>query len=152
MKIHFLFGTETGNSEMVCEDIEIDLGDAVDTEITNLSDFSHEDFGASSFYICVTSTYGNGDLPITAQPFVDRLKEDKPDLSHVRFAIFELGDMVFSETLAHGSKTLMEELLALNATMVGECGLHDASNPEMLEALAIPWAHEILAESNKAAA
>ena len=46
----------------------------------------------------------------------------------------------------------MEEWLALNVIMVGERGLHDASCPVMPEGLAIPWGHEILAESNKAAA
>ncbi len=151
MKIHFLFGTETGNAEMVCEDIQAEL-DGFETELTNLSDFSHDEFDADTFYICVSSTYGNGDLPMTAQPFMERLQSAQPDLSHVRFAIFGLGDMVFSETFCHGSKTLMEALIERGATMVGERGMHDASSADMPEDLAIPWAMGIISELERKAA
>ena len=53
--------------------------------------------------------------------------------------------MVFEDTFAHGSERLMTRLLACNARMVGERGLHDASGPDMPEDIAVPWAHDILA-------
>lgn len=144
MNLHFLFGTETGSAEMLCEDIRDDLGDGFECRIDAMGEVEPTDLEDDTFYIFVTSTFGTGDLPMAAQPFYDKLDADAPDLSHVSFAIFGLGDMVFSETFAFGSKILMEKLLACGAKMVGERGTHDASAPEMPEDVAMPWAAEIL--------
>ncbi|MEX0338312.1 MAG: flavodoxin domain-containing protein [Arenibacterium sp.] len=152
MKIGLLFGTETGNSEMVCEDIQEALGNGFDYELASLGDTDPTTIEGDRFYIIVTSTYGNGDLPASAVAFEDALKDQKPDLSHMRFAIFGLGDQVFSETFAHGSKRLMEMLLAQNAQMVGERGIHDASSFEMPEDIAVPWAEDIMAKVTAKAA
>ncbi|MEO0830592.1 MAG: flavodoxin domain-containing protein, partial [Pseudomonadota bacterium] len=122
MKIGFLYGTETGNSEMLCEDIEEDIGSSFECEIQNMGEVVPSELDPEVFYMIVTSTHGNGDLPAQAAPFADALEEEKPDLSHIRFAIFGLGDMVFEETFAHGSKRVMELMLACGAVMVGERG------------------------------
>ena len=150
MKIHLLHGTETGNSEMVCEDIADDL--SVDCQIDSLGDVDPADLDADTFYIIVTSTYGTGDLPATAQPFMEALERDTPDLSHVRFAIFGLGDMIFEDTFAHGSENLMNKLLQAKARQMGERGIHDASTGDMPEDIALPWIHGILAQLNAEAA
>lgn len=152
MKIHFLFGTETGSAEMLCEDIRDDLGDGFECEITSLGDVDPASLDGDTFYFFVSSTYGNGDLPVTAQPFYDAIVENAVDLSHVRFAIYGLGDMVFAETFAFGSKTLMEKLLEQGATMIGERCVHDASSPDLPEDLGIPWAHDVLAQLKAQAA
>ena len=144
MNIHFLFGTETGTAEILCEDIEADLGDGFACTVTSMADVEPSDLNADTFYMIVTSTYGNGDLPMSAQPFADKLDAEKPDLSHVKFAIFGLGDMVFSETFAFGSKILMEKLQERGAKLVGERGIHDASSPDLPEDVAVPWAQEIV--------
>lgn len=144
MNLHFLYGTETGTSEILCEDIEAEIGDGFETTVTSLGDVDPADLDGETFYIIVTSTYGTGDLPMSAQPFFDKLESAKPDLSKVRFAIFGLGDMVFSETFAFGSKILMEKLVECGARMVGERGIHDASSPDLPEDVAVPWAQEIM--------
>lgn len=152
MDIHFLFGTETGTAEILCEDIEADLGDGFTCTHSSLADVDPTDLSGDIFYMIVTSTFGNGDLPMAAQPFYDKLAAEKPDLSHVRFAIFGLGDMVFSETFAFGSKILMEQMLERGAKMVGERGIHDASSPDLPEDIAVPWAQEIVGQAQAAAA
>ncbi|MEM7441315.1 MAG: flavodoxin domain-containing protein [Pseudomonadota bacterium] len=151
MKIHFLHGTETGNSEMLCEDLEAELGDEFDCKISSLADVKPEELNKETFYVFVASTYGSGDVPATAQAFSDAM-EAKPDLSGVRFAMFGLGDMVFAETFAQGSDTLMKQLLASNATMVGERGIHDASGGDMPEDVAMPWFEGIVAKLGETAA
>lgn len=151
MKIHFLHGTETGNSEIVCEDIAEDLGAGFDCQIDSMADVSPGDLNGGTFYIFVTSTYGTGDLPATAQPFVEAL-EMQPDLSQIRFAIFGLGDIVFEDTFAQGSATLAEKLISCRAQMVGERGIHDASGMDMPEDIALPWAQGIIALLNEEAA
>lgn len=149
MRIHFLYGTETGTSELVCEDIEAEL-EGFECQISPMADVTPTDLDADTLYIFVTSTYGTGDLPSSAQPFYEALEGF--DLSHVRFAIFGLGDMVFSDTFAFGSKILMERLLACKAHMIGERGIHDASSPDMPEDIAVPWAQGIVTELRAKAA
>lgn len=152
MNIHFLFGTETGSAEMLCEDIRDDLGEGFTCEITSMGDIDPATLDGETLYLFVTSTYGNGDLPMVAQPFYDAIVEQSLDLGHVRFGIFGLGDMVFAETFAFGSKILMEKLLEQGATMVGERVIHDASSPELPEDLGIPWAHDVIARLKAQAA
>ncbi|WP_299701993.1 flavodoxin domain-containing protein [uncultured Tateyamaria sp.] len=144
MKVGIYYGSETGNSEMLCEDIETELGEGFDCDIQSLADVDPAAMEKDAFYIIVTSTYGNGDLPSTALPFEDALTEGKPDLNGVRFAIFGLGDMVFSETFNHGSMKLSEMLKAQGAVQVGERGLHDASGFDMPEDVALPWVQGIM--------
>jgi sulfite reductase alpha subunit-like flavoprotein len=150
MNIHFIYGSETGSAEILCEDIRDEL--SLDCEIDGLDKVKPAELAADTFYIFVTSTYGNGDLPSMAQPFADQMDADTPDLSHVRFAIFGLGDMVFAETFNNGSKQLMERLLAAGATMVGERGIYDASSADMPEDVGVPWARGIMELVNAQAA
>lgn len=152
MKIGLYYGSETGNSEMLCEDIRDELGAGFDCEIESLADVDPGDLDGDTFYIFVTSTYGNGDLPSTALPFEAALKEGKPDLSGVRFAIFGLGDQVFAETFNHGSMKLAAMLAELKAEQVGERGLHDASSMEMPEDIALPWVNTIIGSLSARAA
>ncbi|MEL6451657.1 MAG: flavodoxin domain-containing protein [Pseudomonadota bacterium] len=152
MKIGLYYGSETGNSEMLCEDIEAELGDGYDCHIASLADVDAGALDKDVFYIFVTSTYGNGDLPSTALPFEEGLVEGKPDLTGIRFAIFGLGDQVFSETFNHGSLKLSQMLIDRGATMVGERGLHDASGFEMPEDIALPWVGTIMEQVQAAQA
>ncbi|MEL6808129.1 MAG: flavodoxin domain-containing protein [Pseudomonadota bacterium] len=152
MKIGLYYGSETGNSEMLCEDIEAELGADYDCHILSLADVDPATLAKDTFYIFVTSTYGNGDLPSTALPFEEAMQGQKPDLSGVRFAIFGLGDQVFSETFNHGSLKLSQMLLDAKAEMVGERGLHDASGFDMPEDVALPWVNGIMEQLEAAKA
>jgi len=144
MDIAFLYGTESGNAQMLCEDLEAELDDAHTSEIINLADVDPGTLSTDTFYILVSSTYGNGDLPSTAIPFEAAMLAAKPDLSGVRFAVFGLGDQMFADTYNHGSQRLAEMMTAQNAQMVGARETHDASSLEMPEDIAIPWMHGIL--------
>ncbi|MEL7116418.1 MAG: flavodoxin domain-containing protein [Pseudomonadota bacterium] len=150
MNIHFLYGSETGSAEILCEDIRDELN--LDCTIDGLDAVKPGDLNGETFYIFISSTYGNGDLPSMAQPFADAMEADKPDLSHVQFAIFGLGDMVFAETFNNGSKQLMEMLVAAGAKMVGERGIYDASSSDMPEDVGVPWAQGIFERLRAAAA
>ena len=143
MRIHLLYATETGTAEMLCEDLEEAL-DGHECTIGSLGDADPGALDPGAFHIFVASTYGSGDLPVTAQPFCEAIEARSPDLGGLRFAVFGLGDMVFEATFANGSKILMDTLIAQGAVMIGERGIHDASSPQMPEDVAIPWAEEIL--------
>ncbi len=152
MKLQFLFGTETGNSEMLCEDMVAELGSNFVCDIANLADVTPADLDQSVFHIFVTSTYGNGDLPSQAVAFETAMDQHAPDLSGLSFAIFGLGDQVFAETFAHGSERLANLLKRAGATMVGTRGIHDASSVDMPEDIGLPWLEGIIAEVQAEAA
>ncbi|MBO6639152.1 MAG: flavodoxin domain-containing protein [Roseitalea sp.] len=145
MKIVILYGTETGNAEMLAEDI----GDALDADhevtCTNLSDFPVGEFDAETLYLVVCSTYGDGELPASAQPFAEVLKAGATSLAGVHFAIFGLGDSEYEETFNFGSKRLAELLTQHGAVQLGERATHDASGVDLAEDLALPWATEAVA-------
>lgn len=144
MNIQLLYGTESGNAEMLCDDLKDVLDADHSVDIQSLGDVSPSALDPATFYILVTSTHGNGDLPAAAAEFADALEAEKPDLSRIHFAIFGLGDMVFSETFNQGSERLMKAMLACKAKMVGERGIHDASSLEMPEDIAVPWVNDLM--------
>jgi MioC protein len=144
MNITLLYGTETGNAEMLAEDIAAELK-AHQVECLNLSDFAVDDFDPSRLYLIVCSTYGDGELPASAKPFASALETARPSLDGVHFSVFGLGDSEYEGTFNHGSKHLAEMLTAHGAVHVGERITHDASGSDMAEDLAYPWAHQIVA-------
>ncbi|QOL81324.1 flavodoxin domain-containing protein [Pseudooceanicola spongiae] len=146
MKIKLLYGTETGNAEMLCEDIEAHLEGDHEVEMANLADTDPADLAADTFHLVVCSTYGDGDLPASAQPFGEALEADQPDLSAIHFAIFGLGDSSY-ETYNQGSEKLAALLATYGAHQVGDRVIHDAMGGDMAEDLALPWADARIAQA-----
>lgn len=146
MDIAILFGTETGNAEMLADDIATALEDTHETRVANLQDTAPDDLRAATLNIIVCSSYGDGDLPASAMPFADRVQADTPDLSNVRFAMFGLGDAEYAETFGHGSMKLADLLMARGAELTGERLVHDASGDDLPEDMAVPWAEEIVSQ------
>ncbi|TYC64280.1 nitric oxide synthase [Rhodobacterales bacterium] len=145
MKICVLYGTETGNAEMLADDIETALSDDHQVDCANLCDVDPADLGKETFHVIVCSTYGDGELPESARPFAQSLEQNRPDLSGISFAVFGLGDAEYAETFTHGSIRLADLLKACGATQIGERMTHDASGDDMPEDLALPWITEVLA-------
>lgn len=145
MDIVFLHGTETGTTEVVCEDMETAIsGKASSTIIQSLEDTAPCDLMGDVLYVVACSTFGTGDLPATAETFYKALQNESPDLSGVRFAIFGMGDTSFGETFNQGSEKLMTELLRCGAKRVGERGLADASSDDLPDEVAVKWVEGIV--------
>lgn len=143
MQIAVLYGTETGNAEMLAEDIAAHLSDH-DASVTNLSDFDPADFDRGTVYIVVCSTYGDGELPASAQPFAERMAVQAPDLTGIRFAVFGMGDSEYPETFNFGGKRIEALLTDAGAERLGQRVTHDASGSDMADDLALPWVDDIL--------
>lgn len=143
MKITLLYGTETGNAEMLADDIQAELEDAHEVACENLEDFAPADFDADCFYLLVCSTYGDGDLPASAQPFAEAMATGTPDLNGVHFAVFGLGDREY-DTFAQGSEKLAALMATHGATQLGDRAIHDASGDDLAEDLAFPWAQAMV--------
>ncbi|SDO05555.1 flavodoxin domain-containing protein [Pseudomonas jinjuensis] len=143
MKMIVLYGTETGNAEMVADDIRDALGNDYETSVHDMSRFDADQLSADDFHIIVCSTYGDGELPNSAQPFFNSLEQRRPDLCGLRFAAFGLGDS-FYDTYNNGSQIIADKLCELGAEQVGERGLHDASSGELPGDVALAWTRQIL--------
>lgn len=139
--IQYLYGTESGTAEMLCEDLAAETAG----EIMSLADCDPATLNGETLYVIVCSTFGSGDLPMSAEPFFDALQKNTPDLSAVKFAIFGLGDMIYADTFGHGSEKIMNAMLERGATLVGERKVFDASSGDMPEDVGVPWLQGVLA-------
>lgn len=137
--IHVLYGTESGNAEMVADDVAATLGErGFATEIAELSDVTPADLADYERVVVVTSTYGEGGLPEGAAPFHEALLAERPDLSGLEFAAYGLGDSTY-ETFNNAVDTLRGALIELGARQLGETGKHDAASATDPAAEATAW-------------
>ncbi|MEP3686222.1 MAG: flavodoxin domain-containing protein [Sulfitobacter dubius] len=144
MNIAILYGTETGNAEMLADDVATELGGAQDTSVSSLADIDPDTLRGTDLNIILCSSYGDGELPASAKPFAEKIETGKPDLSGVKFAIFGLGDSEYHATYGSGSMRLADMLVQCGATQLGERIVHDAAGGDLPEDLALPWATEII--------
>jgi MioC protein len=107
-------------------------------------------FSKDSVFLICTSTYGQGDVPDNAKALYDHLKSARPDLSHVRYGVFGLGDRTYAETFNFGGKRFDEILAELGARRIGERHMHDASSGILPEETALDWCREWLAKVKEA--
>jgi cytochrome P450/flavodoxin len=139
--IHVWYGTESGNAEMVGDEIvEILKGVGVDAHLSELTDVEVDDVARAQIAVLITSTYGEGGLPATTEPFYDALVAARPDLSGLRFAAFGLGDSSY-ENYNNAIKTMSSLLVELGATQIGSVGRHDATTGLDPVDVATEWAH-----------
>ena len=144
MKINIFYATILGTSEMLAEDLEADLADEYEVTVSDILEIGIEDLTQDAFYVFVSSTTGVGDMPDSAIDFATEIREAKPDLSNMNYAIFGLGDEGYGETYNMGSQQLSDLLKKFGAKQVGQRGLFDASTGEEPEEIAIPWLRHIL--------
>lgn len=142
--VKILFGTESGNAELVADDVAETFNDAgIEAEAVGMEDFDVADLAGAGTVVVVTSTYGEGELPATTAPFQEALLNACPDLSELRFAAFGLGDSTY-ETYNNAIGIITKDLANLGAHQVGETGRHDAASGESFTSVAIAWAKSIV--------
>jgi MioC protein len=147
MRITILIGTMTGTAQLCAQEMELALDDG-DTQVEALLmdnlDSSIFDRGRDpdSVFIVCTSTYGQGDVPDNARALYEDLQRRRPDLRHVRYGVFGLGDRTYAETFNYGPKRFDDILTELGATRVGERHKHDASSGVLPEETAVQWCQE----------
>jgi MioC protein len=151
IKITILVGTMTGTAQLCAQEMELALDDgdtAVETllmEKADVSVFLGEGARSGVFLIC-TSTYGQGDVPDNARSLYEQLQKERPDLSHVRYGVFGLGDRTYAETFNFGGKRFDEILAELGAERIGERHMHDASSGILPEETALEWCQDWLSK------
>ncbi len=144
--IHILVGTMTGTAEMVADELKavIEEVSGHPVEILPMDDLDAEVFRRDGLFLVCTSTYGQGDVPDNAQAFYQDLGTRRPDLGHVRYGVFGLGDTTYEDTYNNGGKRFDERLAELGARRIGERQKHDASGDHLPEDQAAEWVRDWL--------
>jgi len=145
MKINILVGTMTGTAQLCAQEMELSLGDddvQVETILMDWLDSSV--FARAGVFLICTSTYGQGDVPDNARALYEDLKAKRPNLSHVRYGVFGLGDRTYAETFNFGGKKFDEVLAQLGGERIGERHTHDASSGVLPEETALEWSQDWL--------
>lgn len=141
-----LYGTESGNAELVAEDLSEALSDhAEQLDVGDMSNFDVGQFTAEAVYLIICSTHGEGELPSSAQPLYDCL-QTRPDLSGVRYAVFGMGDSSYPN-YSRGAEIIDRALSECGATRFGSFGRHDASSRDDPSIVVIAWAQQILGQA-----
>jgi MioC protein len=143
MRIYILVGTMTGTAQLCAQEMELALDDG-DTQVEALlmDNLDSTVFEREGVFIVCTSTYGQGDVPDNARALYEDLQRRRPDLKHVRYGVFGLGDRTYAETFNYGGKRFDDILSELGATRIGERHKHDASSGVMPEETAVQWCQE----------
>ncbi|MBG6095825.1 flavodoxin domain-containing protein [Nocardioides luteus] len=140
-----LYGTESGNSEMVAEDVGDALRDrGIAGEVFAMDEYPVDELSHQELVILITSTYGEGELPVGALPFFEALDAASPNLSSTRFAAFGLGDSTY-ETFNRGIAALVDTFIGLGAEQIGETGHHDAATGLDASEAAVSWIDDVFA-------
>ena len=121
MKVTLLVGTMTGTAQLCAQEMELALDDGeTEVETVMMDNLDASVFSRPSVFLICTSTYGQGDVPDNARALYEDLKQARPDLSHVRYGVFGLGDRTYAETFNFGGKRFDDILTELGARRVGE--------------------------------
>jgi MioC protein len=151
--ITILVGTMTGTAQLVAQELELAWDDGetkVSTLVMDKLDCSV--FERAGVFLICTSTYGQGDVPDNARALYADLQAKRPNLSHVRYGVFGLGDRTYAETFNFGGKRFDDILTELGAQRIGERVQHDASSGVLPEETAQEWGTEWLALAREASA
>ncbi|QLJ12579.1 flavodoxin-like domain-containing protein [Pseudomonas putida] len=133
-----LFGTESGNAEVIADDIV----DALSTKglqavAIPMDEYAVDDLSPGERYVFITSTYGEGELPETTQPFFEALN-GLESLAGVEFFAFGLGDSTYTN-YNRAIHVLIDSLQDLGAKLIGTIGKHDGNSGVSLSSAAHTW-------------
>ena len=151
--ITILVGTMTGTAQLVAQELELAWDDGETKVSTLLMDkLDCSVFERPGVFLICTSTYGQGDVPDNARALYADLQAKRPNLSHVRYGVFGLGDRTYAETFNFGGKRFDDILAELGAQRIGERVQHDASSGVLPEETAQEWGTEWLTLAREASA
>jgi MioC protein len=153
VRITILVGTMTGTAQLVAQELELAWDDGeTQVETIAMDALDASVFDRPGVFLICTSTYGQGDVPDNAKALYADLQAKRPNLAHVRYGVFGLGDRTYAETFNFGGKRFDDILAELGAQRVGERVQHDASSGVLPEETAEEWGREWLTLAREASA
>ncbi|MDO6519417.1 assimilatory sulfite reductase (NADPH) flavoprotein subunit [Zobellia uliginosa] len=93
-KLNILFGTHTGNSEALAQNLALQAKEkGLEVEVSDMASFKTRELKKIKNLAVIVSTHGLGEPPVQAEDLHKYLHGKKaPDLSHVHFSVLALGD------------------------------------------------------------
>ncbi len=94
LTVQVLYGTQTGNSELLAEDVAQALrAQGMTADLAELDAVTPEQLVGRGHILVISSTYGEGDMPDNAELFWEALSASTaPRLEGTEFAVLALGD------------------------------------------------------------
>ena len=140
----------TGTAELVAQELELAFGEeSLAIDITLMDKLDHRVFEQPGVFLICTSTYGHGDVPDNAKALYADLRDRRPDLAHVRYGVFALGDSSHVGTFCFGGKHFDEILTSLGARRYGSVFQHNAFGGTLPEDVALEWFPDWIAEVHR---
>ena len=148
INLDILFGTQTGNSEAIAEDMSKIANDAgFRAKVNSLDNITMDILGNMENVAIITSTYGEGEMPDNAQLFWDALSANTaPNLSNIKYSVLALGDTGYEE-FCHAGKLIDTRFEQLGATRIQErvdCDVdYEESSEKWTSSLIAKWKPEV---------
>lgn len=148
-KILIAYGTETGNSKALAEQLAQLLSTRqLSGRVTSLAELKPRALARFDFLLLICSTHGDGDPPEPTLPFFEALMENHaPRLENTGFAVLALGDSSYEQYCTAGARLdeRFEQLGAKRLVDRRECDV-DFQQP------AAEWMQQVLAALPSSAA
>lgn len=136
--MYILYGTQNGNAEYVAIELCNRLA-SQNPQVLSLNEalpiFERKEFNED--FIIVTSTTGNGEIPLSAERwwrFIKNRQLDNKHLTGLKFHLLAIGDTNYDKFCEAGKK-VCKRLLELNATKISDVMVIDDSLDEYEEKL-----------------
>lgn len=142
-----LIGSMGGVAELAAEDMAEELRcEGYSAMVMRMEQAGLETFDLDALFIVCTSSCGEGAIPLNGRPLFGALEMERPDLRHVHFSVFALGDREHhAETFCfagHKFDRLLGDLGAQRFAVIGE---HDAGGRLAPEDAARHWVRRWIA-------
>ncbi len=93
IKLNILYGTDTGNSKKVAQQlVQLAKQNGITTKALSLDQYKYAQFTQEEHVFIIMSTHGEGEPPEAAKKFYDALHQETASLAHLKYAVLALGD------------------------------------------------------------